>query len=160
MELLIELLVLLLLANGMPVLGARLLGDRGAWPLDGGRLLADGRRLLGETKTVRGVVLAVVTVTPAAVLFGHAWWVGALFALASLVGDAASSFVKRRLGIESSGRASGLDQIPEALLPLLVCYRSLDLTPLLVAAVVVLFTVGQMMISPLMFRLGIRHRPY
>jgi CDP-2,3-bis-(O-geranylgeranyl)-sn-glycerol synthase len=157
---LVELLVLLLLANGTPVLGARLLGERGAWPLDGGWVLADGRRLLGETKTVRGVLLAVATVTPAAMLFGHAWWIGTLFALASLTGDAVSSFFKRRLGIESSGRASGLDQVPEALLPLLVCYRLLDLTPFLVVLVVLLFTVGQMLISPLMFRLGIRHRPY
>lgn len=158
--LVIEALLLLALANGTPVVATRLFGDRFAWPLDGGLTLADGRRLLGASKTWRGVVSAVVVVTPVAAIMGLSAAVGAAFALASLAGDAASSFVKRRLGIESSGRAVGLDQIPEALLPMLVCYRALGAGALDVLAVVAVFTVGQAVISPLMYRLGIRRRPY
>lgn len=159
-QLWIEVLVLLSLANGAPVIAARLLGSRGAWPVDGGLLAWDGRRLLGPSKTVRGFVVAVATVTPVAVLFGVPAATGALFAVSSLLGDALSSFVKRRLGIEASGRAFGLDQVPEALLPLLVCYRPLGLGPADVVLLVLLFTAGQALLSPLMFRLGVRRRPY
>jgi hypothetical protein len=155
-----ELLVLLIVANGTPVVATRLLGRRLAWPLDGGLMAWDQRRWLGPSKTVRGVVTSLLATTAVAVLFGFAWQIGMLFALASMAGDAGSSFIKRRLGIESSGRALGLDQIPEALLPLLVMYQPLALGPVLVLLVVSLFTVGQILVSPLMFRLGIRRRPY
>lgn len=158
--LLAQVLVLLALANGAPVLATRAFGERWGWPLDGGLTAWDGRRLLGRSKTVRGLVAAVAAVTAAAVLMGHPWWLGVQFAVASLAGDAASSFCKRRLGVAPSGQAPGLDQIPEALLPLLVCYRSLGLDPLAVVLLVTLFTLGQVLISPLMYRLGIRRRPY
>lgn len=158
--LILELLVLLTAANGGPVLATRLLGERWAWPLDAGWVLADGRRALGPSKTVRGFVTAVLATALAASLLGFGWALGAVFGAASMVGDMTSSFVKRRLGIESSGRAMGLDQIPEALLPLLVVYRALGLDWLSVAIAVTLFTLGSLLISPLMFRLGIRGRPY
>ncbi len=153
-------LLLLALANGAPVLTTRLVGERWSWPLDSGARAWDGRRLLGGSKTWRGLLVAVASVTAAALLLGFSAGFGVAFALSSLLGDAASSFVKRRIGIEQSGRAVGLDQIPEALLPLLVCYRPLGLGPGDVVAVVILFTVGQVLISPVMFRLGLRNRPY
>jgi len=153
-------LILLAAANGGPVLASRLLGGRWSWPLDGGLTLTDGRRLLGASKTVRGFVTGVLATALAAGLLGLGPGLGAAFGAAALVGDATSSFVKRRIGIESSGRALGLDQIPEALLPLLVFGGRLDLSPLGVVAVVALFTLGQLAISPLMYRIGLRKRPY
>jgi CDP-2,3-bis-(O-geranylgeranyl)-sn-glycerol synthase len=150
----------LALANGSPVIATRLLGGRWAWPLDGGRLAGDGRRLLGPSKTIRGLVLGVLSVALAAALVGRAWWLGALFGAAAMLGDAASSFVKRRMAIEPSDRAVGLDQIPEALLPLLVCYAPLNLNAASVALLVALFTLAQVLVSPIMYRLGVRRRPY
>lgn len=155
-----ELLALLIVANGAPVVATRLLGRRWAWPLDGGLKAWDGRRWLGSGKTVRGIVTSVLATTAMAMMFGFAWQLGVSFALASMAGDAGSSFFKRRLGIGSGGRAMGLDQIPEALLPLLVVYQPLGLGPGLVLLVVSLFTVGQILVSPVMFRLGIRRRPH
>lgn len=155
-----ELLLLLTVANGIPVLATRVLGERAAWPLDGGLRLADGYRLFGRSKTVRGIVLAVAVTALAAVLLGWGWRIGALLGAGAMLGDLLSSFVKRRLGIESSGRASGLDQIPEALLPLLLCYPLLPVDPVMVLLVVLLFTLGQVLISPLMFRLGVRRQPH
>lgn len=155
-----ELLVLLTAANGAPVLATRVLGERWSWPLDGGLTLADGRRLLGTSKTVRGLVASVAVTAAVGVLLGMAWWLGALFGAASMAGDLTSSFIKRRLGIASSGRALGLDQVPEALLPLLVCYGALGLAPLHVLLTLLLFSVGSPLISPLMFRIGIRHHPH
>lgn len=156
----IQLLTLLIVANGVPVLVTRLLGRRAAWPLDAGLLAWDGRPLLGSSKTVRGFVASVLATAGAAALLGLGWPLGVLFGAASMVGDLFSSFLKRRLGIESSGQAAGLDQIPEALLPLLACYALLPLDAVLVVILVTLFTLGQVLLSPLMYRLGIRRRPY
>lgn len=156
----IQLLTLLIVANGVPVLVTRLLGRRAAWPLDGGLRAWDGRPLLGTSKTVRGFVASVLATAAAAALLGLGWPVGLLFGAAAMFGDICSSFLKRRLGIESSGQAPGLDQIPEALLPLLASYPLLPLNAVLVVVLVTLFTLGQALLSPLMFRLGIRRRPY
>lgn len=156
----IQAIALLLVANGTPVVAARLLGPRGAWPIDGGRSLADGRRLLGSAKTWRGVSLAVVAAATTASLFGLPWSTGAWVGWWAMVGDLGSSFVKRRLGMASSAKAPGLDQLPEALLPLLVCRDALGLglaEALLAAA---LFWLADTALSPMLHRLGVRERPY
>ncbi|MDZ7668214.1 MAG: CDP-archaeol synthase [Gammaproteobacteria bacterium] len=155
-----QLLTLLIVANGVPVLVTRLLGRRADWPLDGGLQAWDGRSLLGPSKTIRGLVASVLATAAVAALLGLGWPVGLLFGTASMIGDLCSSFLKRRLGIESSGQAVGLDQLPEALFPLLACYALLPLNALLVVVVVTLFALGQLLLSPLMYRLGIRRRPY
>ena len=77
-----------------------------------------------------------------------------------MTGDIISSFIKRRAGLASSARALGLDQIPEALLPMLLAWLWLDLGWLIVAVVVVLFTVSNILLSPILYRLGIRHQPH
>lgn len=156
----LEVLVLLAAANGGPVLATRLLGSRWAQPLDGGRLAWDGRPLLGRSKTVRGIIVAMLATSVAAALMGLGWQLGVLFGAASMAGDLFSSFLKRRLGIQSSGQAVGLDQIPEALFPLLACYRALGLDALGVLVLVALFALAQILVSPVMYVLGIRRRPY
>jgi CDP-2,3-bis-(O-geranylgeranyl)-sn-glycerol synthase len=95
-----------------------------------------------------------------AALLGLSIGLGALVGVLSMLGDALSSFVKRRLGIAVSGRATGIDQIPEALLPLLVLRGSLDLSWLQVAAITLAFFVLEMPLAWLAFRLGLRDRPY
>jgi CDP-2,3-bis-(O-geranylgeranyl)-sn-glycerol synthase len=77
-----------------------------------------------------------------------------------MAGDLASSFVKRRIGYPSSGRAPGLDQIPEALLPALATMNLMALTIVDVIAVVALFSVGELVLSRVLFKLHIRNRPY
>jgi hypothetical protein len=49
-------------------------------------------------------------------------------------------------------RALILDQVPEALLPALICKSLLALTLVDIAATVALFTVGEMLLSRLLFR--------
>lgn len=77
-----------------------------------------------------------------------------------MVGDLFSSFVKRRLGMSSSSKFTGLDQIPESLLPLLACMALLPLTPLSVAVGTFLFFVGALLLSRVFFKLNIRDHPY
>ena len=77
-----------------------------------------------------------------------------------MTGDALSSFVKRRLGIASSGQATGLDQIPEALLPLLLVAGWLDLGWLQIVGVTAAFFVLEIPLARWTHRLGLRDRPY
>src|SRR4029078_10611144 len=116
-----QLLMLLAVANGTPVAVKLILSDGFAAPLDGGLTLADGRPLFGPSKTVRGVVLAILAPTISAALLGLGWKVGALFGSTAMAGDLLSSFVKRRLGLATSSQAVGLDQVPESALPLTRC---------------------------------------
>jgi CDP-2,3-bis-(O-geranylgeranyl)-sn-glycerol synthase len=82
------------------------------------------------------------------------------FGLWSLTGDLLSSFTKRRLSIAPSGRAPGIDQVPEALLPLLVLRDSLGLDGPAIIATVALFIGGGLALSQALFHAGVRDRPY
>lgn len=156
----LKLLLLILIANGVPIMAASLCGAWGARPLDGGRILADGYRCLGDSKTWRGVVLAPLVAELVALGLMLPAGVGALVGIGAMLGDLLSSFTKRRLGLVSSSMALGLDQIPEALLPLTLVASALDLSWAAIAWTVVAFVVLELVLSPLFFRLGIRDRPY
>lgn len=156
----LELFVMLVLANGAPVVAARLLKGRWAWPVDGGHVWRDGRPLLGRTKTWRGLVSGTLTCALFSFIFGLGLVFGLLFGLLGLAGDLASSFTKRRLGLESSARALGLDQIPEAALPMALAVAWLPLGWEAACLVVGLFTLANVAVSPILFRLGIRGQPH
>ncbi|MEP1215430.1 MAG: CDP-archaeol synthase [Marinobacter sp.] len=156
----LELFVMLVLANGAPVVAARILGRRWSRPVDGGRLWRDGRPLLGDSKTWRGIVSGTLACGLFALFIGAGLLFGVLFGLLGLIGDMMSSFIKRRAGLSSSARALGLDQIPEALLPMILAWYWLELSGFVVVSVVVLFTISNILLSPLLYRLGIRHQPH
>lgn len=155
-----KLLVLLTVANGTPVIAAKILGNNSALPLDGNVTLSDGRPLFGSSKTLRGVLVSILLTTACAPLIGLDWKVGSVVALTAMIGDLFSSFVKRRLGMDNSSQFTGLDQIPESLLPLLVCMFLLPLTALDVVIATVIFFVGALIVSRILFKLNIRERPY
>lgn len=156
----LQLLVLLALANGTPVLAKNLLGRRFARPLDGGISFVDGRPLLGTSKTIRGVLLAILATSAGAPLIGVNWRIGALVGSVAMAGDLFSSFVKRRMNRSSSSRATGLDQVPESLFPLLACRDALSLTALDIALAVAIFFVGELVLSRLLYRAHLRDQPY
>jgi hypothetical protein len=156
----IRLLLLLGVANSAPIAAKRLLGTRWGWPLDAGLRLPDGRPLLGPSKTVRGVAVAIAACMLCAPALGLPIPVGALIGAGAMAGDALSSFVKRRLAIEPSGQAFGLDQIPESLVPLLAVQGMLSLSLLQVAAIASAFVLLEIPLARLAYRLGLRERPY
>jgi hypothetical protein len=153
-------LILISAANGAPVLFARLLGARFAHPIDGGIVLRDGHPLLGRSKTWRGLAAAVLLAACAAVLMSLPWQLGALAAASAMAGDCLSSFIKRRFGLEPSSMTLGLDQVPESLFPAVACSGYLPLGPLDVALIVLVFSVGELATSRLLFAIGLRDRPY
>jgi len=154
------LLLLLLIANGSPIVVRELLGRGFDRPLDGGKVLADGHRLLGPSKTWRGLVAAVLVTTSFALALGWPWEIGVTIGVFAMLGDTASSFVKRRLGLASSTMAPGLDHIPESMLPLLACKPLLALSWTQVLLLSLCFMAANMVLSRLLHRLGIRRHPY
>jgi CDP-archaeol synthase len=128
---------LLAVANSLPWMSARIFGVHCNWPLDFGLKLPDGARLLGEHKTIRGLVAGIVGCVIAAILIGLPWQLGMRFGALSLFADALTSSLKRRLGFAPGANLPLVDSLPEAAFPLLVFHVSLSLrTPGIVAAVI------------------------
>ncbi len=155
-----QLLALLTVANGAPVLGAKIFGDAFALPVDGNVTFLDGRPLFGPAKTLRGVMLSILVTTAFAPLIGLEWKVGALVASMAMIGDLFSSFLKRRLGLFASSQFSGLDQIPESLLPLISSRLLLPVTIVDIVLATLMFWIGAIALSRVLFKLRIRDRPY
>lgn len=155
-----QLLVLIAVANAMPLFIKKVFGPAFDWPLDGGAVLADGKPLFGASKTVRGAVVSFLATPIAAVLMGMGWEIGLLVAAAAMAGDLLSSFIKRRLGFRPSDMAIGLDQIPESLLPFIVVRWLLPVSPVDMVVGTAIFFVGSLALSRLLFKLRLRDEPY
>jgi hypothetical protein len=155
-----RLLLLLAVANTAPIVAKNVFGTRWNAPLDAGWRFVDGRSLLGPSKTIRGVVAAMAGTAVAAALMGFSFGLGFVLGALAMLGDSLSSFAKRRLNIESGGRATGIDQIPEALLPILVVRDEFGLSLLEVAAIALVFFVLEIPLARLFFKLGLRDHPY
>jgi CDP-2,3-bis-(O-geranylgeranyl)-sn-glycerol synthase len=153
-------LVLIGAANTAPIVAKNLLGARLAWPLDGGLKFLDGLPLFGKSKTLRGVVAGIFTPAVMAPLLGHRPWHGVVIGALAMVGDLLSSFTKRRLRLTPSSQATGLDQIPEALLPALAAHLWFGFAWWQVPTIVIAFFVLEIVLSKLLFRLKLRDRPY
>jgi hypothetical protein len=155
-----KLLFLLMIANGAPILLNKWLGRRYAWPVDGGLRFFDRRPLFGPSKTLRGMVAAVALTGPVATVLGIPFELGLLVGGSAMLGDLFSSFFKRRLGMPPSGMAIGLDQIPEALFPLLAVRSELALEQADIFWLVMLFLLLELVVSRILFALHIRDQPH
>jgi hypothetical protein len=156
----VRLLFLLALANGTPVLAKRMFGNRFSLSLDSGARFLDGQPLFGASKTIRGLILSVLATVAGAYLVGLGGKIGALFGSVAMSGDLFSSFLKRRLRLPPSSRAIGIDQVPESLFPLLACRSALSLTVSDIAVIVVTFFISEILISRVLYKFGLRDRPY
>lgn len=95
-------------ANMTPCLAANIYG-RGH-PLDLGRDFLDGRRILGDGKTLEGLISGLVAGSAVGFIFSR-FLEGFALALGAMIGDIIGSFLKRRLGIERGRPAPILDQL-------------------------------------------------
>lgn len=157
---LVQALVLLVAANGAPVITAKAFGNRLAKPMDNGLGLSDSYRLFGNSKTWRGLFSAVFFTTAVAILFGIQPLTGVLFGTLTMAGDLLASFIKRRLGYVESSRARGLDTVPESLLPLCLLKDPLALNLIDIILIAGLFFLIEEFVSPVLYRLHVRNRPY
>ncbi len=156
----IQAIALLVVANGAPVLINNMQGEHWAWPVDNGLKLRDGRRLFGDSKTWRGLCSAILFTMIAAILSGIDLLTGILFGALAMTGDLLTSFIKRRMGCIESSRARGLDTVPESLLPVLLLKEPLALSLIDIILIVTFFFLIEEWVSPVLYRLHIRKRPY
>jgi len=145
-------LLLIVMANSAAWVAARLFGARWTAPLDFGCTLRDGSRLLGSHKTWRGLAAAVIGCGLLAQLLGPGFALGAAFGILALLGDALSSFIKRRLRLDAGAEVPGLDQVPEALLPLLALQRQVGLSLVECLIVAAIFAVLDIAVTRLRHR--------
>ena len=156
----LEILLLIFVANGVPVIASGLLNRRFEVPLDMGVRLPDGQPLFGSSKTLRGLLLSLPLTAIVAELIGLSFTLGLTVALWAMLGDLLSSFIKRRLGMASGSQALGLDQLFESLLPLLAVAGPLTISATEIMATVITFAVLELLISQILFRLKLRKHPY
>jgi CDP-2,3-bis-(O-geranylgeranyl)-sn-glycerol synthase len=92
------------LANATPIL------TKGKIPLDMGCNFIDGKRLLGQNKTLRGFAGGLAAGTLTGILQG--WPLrGFLLSLGALLGDLGGAFLKRRLGMKPGASLPVVDQL-------------------------------------------------
>jgi CDP-2,3-bis-(O-geranylgeranyl)-sn-glycerol synthase len=85
---------------------------------------------------------------------------GILFSLTAMSGDLLSSFIKRRLGYVESSRARYIDTIPESFFPALALHLQIGFGWMDILAVGIIFFLTEIFLSPVLYRLHIRNRPY
>src|SRR3982074_307282 len=156
----LQLLALLMLANGTPIVAKKIFGPRFARPLDGGIIFFDGQPLFGHSKTIRGITASILITMASAPLIGLDLRIGAIVAGSAMAGDLFSSCLKRRLNFPPSRQALGLDQVPESLFPMLACRGALSLTIADIALGVGIFFIGEVLLSRLLYQVHVRDEPY
>jgi len=154
------LLLLIIIANGAPILIRLLLNDSFKLAVDFGQKLADKNRLFGPSKTWRGILAALLATTVAAWLLGYSPETGLLVASYATLGDLGSSFIKRRLSMPPSGMAPLLDQVPESLFPALMLKEAFNLDIYSVILLVLIFVITELFLSHILYKWGVRNRPY
>jgi len=142
-------LLLIIVANSVPWLAGRMLSRHWTTPLDCGLVLRDGMRLFGDHKTWRGLTAGSLAAGLVAMLLGFGLLFGVAFGALSLLGDALSSSIKRRLGMRPGASVPGLDQLPEALLPLFFFAPFLHLNWLASAVITLVFMLLDMLFTRL-----------
>ncbi len=153
-------LILIVSANGAPILARNVLNDRYNRPIDGGFRLADGHPLFGKSKTWRGFFSSIGLTAVVGYLLELPVILSGLFALWSITGDLIASFLKRRLGKIESSRARGFDTLPESLLPVLLLKDQLSLSYIDIALIAAAFFLMEEFGSPLLYKWHVRRRPY
>ncbi|MDD5171813.1 MAG: CDP-2,3-bis-(O-geranylgeranyl)-sn-glycerol synthase [Candidatus ainarchaeum sp.] len=171
MDQLLDLLIFLIpiyVANSSPVV----LG--GGMPLDFGLKLPDGKRLLGDGKTIRGFIGGTLAGTVAGGIAAMIYplpffatptlqfYAAFVLAFGTLLGDATGSFIKRRFGV-GSGKPFFLDTITFLIVALLLVYPLVSLSlydPLNLAFFVVLTLIIHPLTNFLANRAGLKNVPW
>lgn len=156
----IDVLLLLFVANGAPILADCVCRHRLRVPIDGGLVLLDGMPLFGKSKTVRGLIASIGATTCTALLLGYPAVTGFLFGSLAMLGDLLSSFIKRRCGWPSTSKAYLLDQIPESLIPTVALGSLFELSTESTVTVIVAFPLLAITLAHVLYVTGIRKQPH
>ncbi|MEN3051252.1 MAG: CDP-2,3-bis-(O-geranylgeranyl)-sn-glycerol synthase [Candidatus Methanosuratincola petrocarbonis] len=141
------------IANSVPVLA------RGRHPMDFGKSMVDGRRVLGDGKTFEGFLAGLFMGTLSGALFGypiHSF----LLALGALSGDILGAFIKRRIGIERGHPAPLLDQLDFVVGALLFLYPVYQVTLEQVVFIMAVTPPIHLLTNYFAYRLGLKKYPW
>jgi len=140
----------------------------GGMPLDFGKNFVDGRRILGDGVTIRGSFFGALTGVVAGVV--KAWLQGNLTAyeitlafllsVGTILGDAAGSFIKRRLGITRGKPAPLLDQLDFVAGALLLASFITHVQIKKIIIIVILTPFGHLLINMLGYYLKLKDVPW
>lgn len=97
-------------ANSCPLAVSRLIPEKFRIPVDFGLRFSDGNRLLGDGKTIPGFIAGVAAGWLFGLLQGDAY-LGLLLGFGAMTGDAAGSFVRRRMGLARGTDVPVLNQL-------------------------------------------------
>ncbi len=90
---LLQLLLLIVIVNGAPILIRVLLNDNFNLAVDFGNKLPDNKRIFGSSKTWRGIFATLITTSAGAWLLGYTPETGLLVPIYTVFGDLLSSFL-------------------------------------------------------------------
>jgi CDP-2,3-bis-(O-geranylgeranyl)-sn-glycerol synthase len=156
----VELLFLIVVANGAPVLVSHLFHHRASLPVDFGLMLPDKNPCFGANKTWRGLLSSIIVTALLAKLLGFDYVTGLQVSSLAMAGDLFSSFIKRRLGQKPGSRFLLLDQVPESLLPAWFLVEKFGLEFRHILVLVAAFFVIEQALSFLFYKLGVRKHSY
>jgi CDP-2,3-bis-(O-geranylgeranyl)-sn-glycerol synthase len=142
----------------------------GGRPIDGGRTFVDGYPILGKGKTVRGLVVGILSAIIVASMQSIAKYTfdplifGFLMGSGAMLGDIVKSFFKRRLNIQSGRPLPLLDQLDFVAGALVMYYvfgpyvlrnfHPLDWTAIVI--IVILTPVAHLSLNALGYKLGMK----
>ncbi len=158
-------------ANASPVVGG------GGLPMDGGKKLSDGYRILGDGKTVRGFLFGWLVGSLVGFIQIFVWrsspliqsvigvpvwgWVvPVLLSLGALSGDVVASFIKRRFGVQRGSFIPVFDQLDFILGALIVASPVWFPSCEVLITLLVLTPVLHIAFNRLAFELGLKSEPY
>jgi CDP-2,3-bis-(O-geranylgeranyl)-sn-glycerol synthase len=156
----LQLLLLIIIANGAPIIVRTLINDSFKLAVDFGQKLPDNNPIFGPSKTWRGIFSALAVTSFTAWLIGLSIETGFMIAGYAVTGDLISSFIKRRIGMPASSMAPLLDQVPESLLPAYMMKDIFGLGIFSVFLMVLIFIITELILSHIFYKAGIRKRPY
>lgn len=153
-------------ANATPVIFG------GGMPIDLGRKWIDGRRILGNGKTYRGLIIGVASGIIVSLIeyFGmmnaQLLYIGVLSSIGAMFGDMGGSFVKRRMAIEQGRPSIIMDQLLFIIFALIFSYPLLiDAFPFLlsiesIAVILILTYVLHRLMNIIANLLGLKKVPW
>ena len=149
----IHLLLLIIVANGGPIIIRLALSHHFNQAIDFKHTLSDGYPLFGPTKTWRGLLAALVFTGIFSYLLSYPALIGITIATAAMTGDLISSFIKRRLKKASSSQVLLLDAIPECVLPLVIMIDTFSLQWPSFIVITIFFILTELSLSKLLQKL-------
>jgi CDP-2,3-bis-(O-geranylgeranyl)-sn-glycerol synthase len=142
-------------------------------PVDLGKMFIDGRRILGDGVTIRGSLAGIACGTFSGLLmtpfdhpflpdstFGKIMILAFTLSVGAILGDAAGSFIKRRLGMERGAPAPLLDQLNFVVGALLLAGCLVKIPLKAIAVIFVVTPFGHLLVNKTGYLLKMKDVPW